>query len=390
MISRLHSRKSWSPWQGGRKIPVANTVRIASGEAVSVHNEASQQETESGGSRILIARIGALGDTLMATPVIRGVRETNPDARIDFLASALAAPLLQFHPELNRVFSLRRRNFPYFLSPEKWGLAAELRKGRYTGTVLLESAPRYLELLERAGLTGIRGFHTTPSKPEIHSAANNLRAAGFTDWAERSLRSELYYPPENSFRARQLLAGLAPPIVGIHPGYGPAQKKSDQAGRLKGWPTAAFQDLLELLLESGMSVVLTGSSGDRAESRRISSRKPNHSRIRDVAGHTSVLELAALIAEVDGFVSVDSGPGHLAAAVGTPLVVLWGPAKLHQVQPIPNGGTVTILKSSVPCAPCYDTPAMKACRDNICMKRILPEEVFAALEKVLTGSAEGS
>ncbi len=343
-----------------------------------------EQRGEGGQGRILIARIGALGDTLMATPVIRAIRQTNSNARIDFLASASAAPLLEFHPDLDRVLSLQQRNFPYWLSPEKWRLVAELRKAGYQCGVVLESAPRYLELLNHAGLKQIVGFHTTPSDPKIHSAANNLRAAGFEDWKERRLDAELYFPPRSASRAQELLDGLPHPIVAIHPGYGPAQKKADQAERLKGWPTAAFQELVKLLLGSGAGVIVTGSPEDRAEAERIAAPSIDDSRLRVAAGTTSVLELAALIAEVDLFISVDSGPAHMAAAVGTPLVVLWGPAKLHQVQPISNRSPVIVLSSGVPCAPCYDTPAMKACRDNICMKRIEPAQVFTAARRILS------
>jgi ADP-heptose:LPS heptosyltransferase len=338
--------------------------------------------------RILIARIGALGDTLMATPVIRAFRETAPTARIDFLASAAAAPLLEHHPDLNRVLPLRRRNVPYWLSPEKWHLAAELRQAGYHRTVLLESAPSYLELLHHAGLEQIAGFHTTPSDPQIHSAANNLKVAGFEDWKDRPLDCDLYFPVQSTARPRELLDGLPRPIIGIHPGYGPAQKKTDQAARLKGWPTASFQNLVTRLLESGAGVIVTGSPGDRPEAERIAAPNASNSRLRGAAGATSVLELAALIADVDLFISVDSGPAHMAAAVGTPLVVLWGPAKLHQVEPISNRSPVIVLSSGAPCAPCYDTPAMKSCRDNICMKEIDPSQVFAAAWRLLSNPGE--
>ena len=69
--------------------------------------------------------------------------------------------------------------------------------------------------------------------------------------------------------------------------------------------------------------------------------------------------------------------------MGTPLVVLWGPAILQQVKPMSSKSPVTILRHSVPCAPCYDTPLMKTCRQNICMEGIKASEVDSAVRKLL-------
>jgi ADP-heptose:LPS heptosyltransferase len=90
-----------------------------------------------------------------------------------------------------------------------------------------------------------------------------------------------------------------------------------------------------------------------------------------------------LIRHLDVFVSVDSGPAHIAAAVGTPLVVLWGPGILAQTRPIAETGSVEIVREAVGCAPCYGTPMMKACRRNICMEGITPDRVLQAIARRL-------
>jgi len=81
---------------------------------------------------------------------------------------------------------------------------------------------------------------------------------------------------------------------------------------------------------------------------------------------------------------VDSAPAHVAAALGTPVVVLWGPGILQQTQPLSSKSPVKTLRHEVPCAPCYGTPLMRTCRDNICMKSIPPEEAFEATLNTLT------
>jgi ADP-heptose:LPS heptosyltransferase len=94
-------------------------------------------------------------------------------------------------------------------------------------------------------------------------------------------------------------------------------------------------------------------------------------------------ELAAVIQSLDVLVSVDSGPAHLAAATGTPLVVLWGPAILEQVRPLSSRTPIALLRHPPPCAPCFETPLMKTCRRNICMESITPREVLAQVDALL-------
>ncbi len=132
-------------------------------------------------------------------------------------------------------------------------------------------------------------------------------------------------------------------------------------------------------------MVLTGSPQDRVAAAQVEAlaRGPAN-RVRNLAGATGVQQLAALISRFPLLVSVDSGPAHIAAAVGTAVIVLWGPAKLQQVSPVSSRSPVVILREPVPCAPCYDTPAMKTCRQNICMQRITPQSVVREVSRLLS------
>ncbi len=331
--------------------------------------------------RILIVRVGALGDTLMATPVAAAIKLAYPGCEVDFLCSAPAAPLLRRNPNIARIHVLRGRNFPYWISPEKRLLVGRIRRQAYRFAVLLESAPGYRLLLQKAGVKEIRGFDETPFDPELHSAANNLRAAGL-DWRQHPLEARVETDEADRSTARSLLHGLRPPLVGLHAGYGPAGKKRNQMERLKGWSPARFSELARGLLEWGVTLVLTGSDGDRPEALRLAAGLPGE-RVRVLAGKTTVGELAATLSQLQLFISVDSGPAHLAAAVGVPLIVLWGPAKLSQVRPVPGSAPVIVVRKPVPCAPCYDTPAMKSCRANICMQSIQPADVMLEARKII-------
>jgi ADP-heptose:LPS heptosyltransferase len=129
---------------------------------------------------------------------------------------------------------------------------------------------------------------------------------------------------------------------------------------------------------------MTGSTEDRADVDAIVQGMPRD-RVRSLAGGTSVRELAAIIRNLDLFISVDTGPAHMAAALATPLVVLWGPAIYEQTRPISSFASIEIVRASVPCAPCYDTPAMKSCEDNLCMKGILPDAVLESAKRIGVG-----
>lgn len=336
--------------------------------------------------RILVVRVGAIGDTLMVTPLIRALKAADSQARIDFLCSELAAPLLELNEALSGLFTLRWRNLPYLVSWEKRSLVRRLRRLEYQKAVLLEAAPRYRELLEMARIQDIRSFRETPFDPELHSVVNNLRAAGVAVSEEHIHDMDVPLSEVDHEEARSLLDGLPRPIIGLHAGYGPLTRKGHQSTRLRGWSNANFAELARLLVEAGSSLVLTGSGEDCADAEEIMRGLPN-GKARMLAGRTSLRCLAALIGAVDLYVSVDSGPAHIAAAVSTPLMVLWGPGRLEQTRPLSSRSPIKIIRHPVPCAPCYGTPEMKTCQENICMLGISPRAVFDEARAFLSSIA---
>lgn len=324
---------------------------------------------------MLVVRAGALGDTLMATPVITALRRRYPQAEVDFLCSAVARPLLELHPGLSKIFDLKLRNVPYLVSAEKRRLASELRGRNYAWAALLESAPAYRELLERAGLREIRSI-TDTFDPKLHSVVNNLRAAGET--GENPPPMELHLAAADEARAAAWLDSLPRPVIGLHAGWGPPRRKGQREDRLKSWSIENFRQLARLLKGS---LVLTGGPDDVAPARRLAEGLTPAPLL--LAGQTSVRELAAVIRRLDLLVSVDSGPAHMAAALGTKLVVLWGPAILEQVRPMGDPARIRVVREPVPCAPCYGTALMKTCRRNVCMEGITPERVAAEATSLL-------
>jgi len=330
--------------------------------------------------RILVVRVGALGDMLMVTPLLRALHHRYAEAEIDLLASSLAAPLLEFNPHLKNLFSLRNRNWPLVLSPEKQRLIERLRARQYDLAVLLEEAPHYRRLIQRVLPRRIASFSEAPFDAAQHAIVNNLRVAGLQAGPAEDLDMELPLTADELATAERMLQDLPKPRIGVHIGWGPLGRKKRQEQRLRGWGHSNFVQLISSILErySG-SVLLTGSSQDAKDTEPICRLLANQ-RLRSIAGRTHVRELAAVIKKLDLLVSVDSGPCHMAAALGTPLVVLWGPGRLEQTRPISSIAPIRIVRHQVPCAPCQSTPMQKACRQNICMEGITPGEVFAEIE----------
>ncbi len=319
----------------------------------------------------------------MVTPLLRLMHRRYPKAEIDLLVSSLAAPLLKFNRHFTNLFSLCGRNLPIVLSPEKIRLIRQLRARRYDLALLFESAPRYRRLVERIGSRAIRSFREAGFDARKHVIRNFLDAAGIQTDQTKDFDMELPLSANDNAFAERILRGLPRPLIGIHVGWGPLGQKKNQEARLRGWNHLNFVQVIHQILgHTDGSVILTGSPEDVEDTQRIR-RLVANPRLQSIAGQTQIRELASVIKHLDLLVSVDSGPSHMAAALGTPLVVLWGSGWLDQTRPISSTAPIRIVHHSVPCAPCQITPLQKSCRRNICMEAITPDEVFAEIMELL-------
>jgi ADP-heptose:LPS heptosyltransferase len=360
-------------------------------DAFTVHNGVSRlmvcNPTRSGNTevstRVLVVRAGALGDTLMITPLIRKLHTADPNREIDVLVSMGGEQLLASNEYISNLYTLRLRNIPYFLSLEKRALVRTLRKRDYGSAIVLESAHGYRQIVEQTRVPLIRSFRECPFDPAQHSIINNLACGGFTKLGPADLDMDLSVSPTAACWSTVTLAAASRPRIGIHAGYGPGSKKENQTERLRGWSPRKFIEVARALItKTGGTIILTGSAGDRPVCQEIARELPAGSAIV-TAGNTTVQQLTALIADMDTLVSVDSGPAHIAAAVRTSLVVLWGPGILTQTRPVSSTTPIKILSANVTCSPCYGTPLMKECTRNICMEQIDPEPVISAALELL-------
>jgi heptosyltransferase-1 len=151
------------------------------------------------------------------------------------------------------------------------------------------------------------------------------------------------------------------------------------AGETRLWYEDRFAALADRIIqELKTEVVFTGSRSDGMIG-RIQSMMTN--KALNLEGKTSLLELAHLYKQTELLITPDSGPMHIAAAVGTPVIALFGASAYWRTGPYGTGHT--IIRTNLPCSPCF----LKKCATRKCMADILPEQVFSAVEKKLTKQA---
>ncbi|HYE91801.1 MAG TPA: lipopolysaccharide heptosyltransferase II [Terriglobales bacterium] len=325
-------------------------------------------------TRVIVRLPNWLGDTVMAVPALRALREGWPDARV--LVAGPWAPLLAGQGVADTLVSY----------PRGWrgrlATADTVRDFRGELAVLLPNsleaalAARYWGARRRVGFaTGGRSALLTdrvrmPS-PRAHQVDEYLMLVRHLGLAAASTVPALTPPPADSeprLRVRALLRDAlgesAPPIVGLHLGaeYGPA----------KLWPAARVIEACRALVAAGRAPVLLGAARDAALAATIAGATG----VASLVGKDEPALLPALLSELDALVAGDTGVAHLAAALGTPVVTLFGPTDPALTAP---RGTVTTLTHPVPCAPCF----YRRCPiEHPCLANITAEQVVEACRKL--------
>ncbi|MBI5747702.1 MAG: glycosyltransferase family 9 protein [Nitrospinae bacterium] len=343
---------------------------------------------------ILIVRIGAVGDVLMATPLVSAIRKTFPDSYIGFLTSDYAMPLLQYNREINALYSIKHRKLPFWLSREKQRLTREMKNKKWDVIFLLESNPIFASLIKKFNAEAVYGFKgetdgyltdSIPFSPDSHVISNFLKLGSLLGNGFNEFPMKLYWNDAATDRVKTILNNLPAnyPKIAIHAGFGPSGKRGRKAIGVKSWPVDRFREtIVRLNKETGASFVLTGTAEEFITNESIT--KGLKFPILNLAGHTTIPELGALLKEMDMLISIDSSPAHIAAAVGTPLIVLWGPAIEIKMRPVSLNSPVVTINKNLPCSPCYETPRKDNCRNNICMKEIQVDEVVKEAIKLVS------
>lgn len=274
----------------------------------------------------LLIRFGALGDLVMAIPAMRALaaRHLRPCAVV---AHGLWAPaLLAGLPFVGAVHVLPSRRAPYWLSPAQWRLVRTLRQQRGGPAWLLESDAKSEGLCARAGLHLAGSLRAAGFRDDEHQVDLHRRVLGLAGDPAYRRDPELAVAEAERSACRAWLAalglGAAAPVV-VHPGNKRTQRGS--ASNHKGWPAERWIATIRAVRAAlpAHPVVVTGTPGEAAMTAGLAAAVADPM-VRSVAGQTPLRRLLALLALAHSCISVDTGPAHAAAALGCPLVVLFG------------------------------------------------------------------
>jgi heptosyltransferase II len=336
-------------------------------------------------TRVLIVKIGAIGDVVMALAAVEALRARGP-CRITWVAGRGVAPLLRQVPGIDEIVSVDDRELLMGGIAAKAGVILSVWRRlllrRFDLILVAHPDPRYrlISLVARGGTW--RSFSLDRPLfpvPGRHHVDEYVRLATGDEGASQPLsRLPTISPPLRD----DLAAVLGPPlVVALAPG-GAKNLLSDDAQRR--WPLPGYRRVAERLLEGGITVAVTGGESD-SWVRDAFDGLP----VIDLIGRTGLLDLVAVFVACDAVVTHDSGPLHLAGLAGTPAVALFGPT--NPAEKVPRHEKTVILwgGEDLPCRPCYDGKFYTPCSTPRCMKEISPEQVYAAVLSVIAPEAAG-
>jgi ADP-heptose:LPS heptosyltransferase len=350
--------------------------------------------------RILLLRLERIGDLLMALPAIVDVRAHVPNAQIDLVVGQWNASLAGAIRDVDRVETVDAQ----WLARDDSGKTATqlLRNARgwrsrhYDLAINFEPDVRSNLLLAVSGAAWTAGYRSGGGGGLLDQVLDYDPASHTTDNARRLVASVLGGSQADSIVEQARASALNLPAAAhaeaarlVRPGAGPLIALHVCAGRtVKQWPEARFREVAaHLISERGACVVLTGASDDRAQVDAVRAGLPSD-RIQDVSGHADLLTLAAIFQRVALLVTGDTGPMHLAHAVGTPIVAIFGPS--DPVRYAPRGALDRLVRIDLPCAPCNRIrrpPARCTGHTPDCLAGIGVSGVLEAIDEVLAARA---
>jgi len=335
--------------------------------------------------RILVRAVNWVGDAVMTTPAIGAVRERFPQAEITLLANPLVSQLFSPHPWVDRLITFDR-NGAHRGFTGRFRLAAQLRKEAFDAAIILPNSfdsaliPWLAGIPVRLGkssdgrgllLTGCyRPDERTPICHEVEYYLGLLGHFGITGQAAAPFLSTT---PAEDGEAAALLDrhGIRADdfLLGINPGAA--------FGSAKRWYPDRFADVARQLSRLKKArVVIFGGPGETDIAAEIEQHLGGV--CLNLAGTTTVRGLMALIRKCSLFITNDSGPMHVAAAFGVPLVAIFGSTDHATTSPYTERAVV--VRKDIECAPCK----LRECpTDHRCMKAVTADDVVSAAEQLL-------
>ncbi|MCD6115601.1 lipopolysaccharide heptosyltransferase II [bacterium] len=336
-------------------------------------------------SRVLVIKLRAIGDVVLVTSVFPNIKKTMPDTVVDVLVEEPAAPVLQGNPFVDNVIILPRKKWEKINTISAWfeslKFIRKLRRNNYDAVIDLFGNPRSAFLTMVSGAKQRVGFKfrgrslaynlkVEPRGDRVHEVEFNLDALRAMGIPVESKEPQITVSEKEYRKIDEWIAdsGLSDKkIAGIH---------SWASWQAKEWAAEKFIELSDRIVnELGMEVVLVWGPGEKDRAERI--QKSALSKLY-LAPATNLKELAALMSRFDAVVATDSGPMHIAAAMGTPTLGIYGPTNWKLQGPFGPQNRAVYLKG-LECLGCNLTE----CSKRTCMKDLSVEMVFNELKDMM-------
>lgn len=331
--------------------------------------------------KILVIKLRYIGDVLLTTPVLRNLRLNFPDARLDILVNPGTEEVLKHNPDINEAIFVERGPLIRQL-----GFIRELRKMKYDLVIDLTDSDRSAILSYLSGApkrVGYNSEHLWRGRCYTHVVAANRDKMHTVDYQLEAFRqldipiksSELVLPLSqedeefaNKITDEYKLDEIRPMVL-IHPGA---------RWWFKSWPPEYFAKLADTIQQNlKCHIIFAGSQADQEVVTKIQNMMTT--KAVSLAGKITILQLAALLKRCRLFVGNDNGPMHVAAAVGTPVIVFFG-----LTNPLvwgPRGSGHTVFYKGIDCTPCFPEGCVRG--DQSCMRLITVKEGIEAVRKQL-------
>ena len=367
--------------------------------------------------RILVIKLRHIGDVLLTVPVFRALKETFSDATVSALVNRGTEEMLAGNPVVDEVIPYDRgiKKLPFLaklgreagflrdIRSRGFDMTVDLTSGDRPALISLVSGARYRLATDpgRKGFAGKRRCYThlAERRGHFHTVLQNLSVVEQFGITTTNPAVDFSIPDVARRRVRELLGeagiGEGETVVHIHP---------TSRWLFKCWDDAAMAAVIRWLLGAGVKVVVTSSPEQKEleKARSILGHLSPQTGLLALLGKTTLKELGAVAERADLFFGVDSAPMHIAAAVGTPVVALFGPSGVFHWGPWDNGAAVhlgsdipyprrngvqsfgrnTAIQRGWECAPC-GKDGCEGSKVSRCLMEIAPEEVMAVLKEKL-------
>lgn len=342
---------------------------------------------------ILIIKLSAIGDVVHSLPFLEVLRDRFPLATIDWVIEEDASDIAEDHPDIDRLIVFPRKSWlKRFIKKGKYiGVAREVgnfikefKKRRYDIVVdlqgllksgiltFLANGKRKIALNGgREGSSIFMNERVAIPDPDIHALDRYLCIARYLGATNHTWNGHIPIHNADKRHVDYLLGQTG--NTGIMVAVNPVAKWES-----KLWELNRFSSLADKIIEKlGAEVIFTGSQGDRAATADILSGMKV--RALNLAGETTLKELAYLYQRCAVVISTDTGPMHIAAAMDSPIIVaLFGPT--DPLRTGPYGSRHRVIRAGLECSPCFK----KRCDDMSCMKNITVDMVFKAVKEVIS------